>query len=250
MFGTVPKTLWARETQADGENRILLATRSLIVEDGERTLLIDTGYGDKWSEKNRAIYCFEEGPYRPVADITDVLLTHLHFDHAGGVSRFPTNSKSAEPCYPSVRHFVSAANYENAKAPNDRERGSYLTENIDGLTQVDLRLLQDGDEVWPGLTVHRADGHTHGLMWVKLTDGGTTVAFPADLIPTSKHLPIPWVMGYDICAEQSMQEKAAFLARSIAESWIVVFEHDPVVGAARLSFDERGRPVVAETIAE
>ena len=248
MFGTVPKTLWARETPADDSNRILLATRSLIVEDGERTLLIDTGCGDKWSEKNMAIYCLEEKPYEPVPGVTDILLTHLHFDHAGGLSRFSQKSQALEPCYLSARHYLSRANYSNAKTPNVRERVSYLKENIDVLTQVDLKLIEDGDEIWPGLTVHRADGHTHGLLWVKLTADGTTVAFPADLIPTTKHLRVAYVMGYDICAERSMQEKQAFLTRAIAESWIVVFAHDPVVGAARLSLDERGQPVVAELV--
>ena len=248
MFGTVPKTIWERETPADAANRIQLATRSLIVEDGERTLLIDAGCGDKWSEKSRSIYGIEEGPCRPVPDVTDLLLTHLHFDHAGGVSRRSATSQAVEPCYPSARHYVSAANYANAKAPNVRERGSYLAENVDVLTQVDLRMIEDWDELWPGLTVHRSDGHTHGLMWVKLTDGGSTVAFPADLIPTSKHLPIGYVMGYDICAERSMLEKQEFLTQAIAESWIVVFEHDPVIAAARLSLDERGRAVLAELV--
>ncbi|MDR3688038.1 MAG: MBL fold metallo-hydrolase [Fimbriimonas sp.] len=248
MFGTVPKTLWARETPPDDDNRVLLATRSLIVEDGERTLLIDTGCGDKWSAKNRAIYGFDEGPHLPVPGVTDLLLTHLHFDHAGGLSRYADSSQSLEPCYPSATHYVSATNYENAKTPNVRERGSYLGENIDILERVKLHLIEDGDEVWPGLTVHRLDGHTHGLTWGKLTDGDATVAFPADLIPTSKHLPVPWVMGYDICAERSMQEKQEFLARAIEESWIVVFEHDPVVAAARLSLDERGRAVVEEPV--
>ncbi len=248
MFGTVPKTLWERESPADDANRILLATRSLIVEDGERILLIDAGCGDKWSDKEQSIYAIEHVPYIPVPGVTDLLLTHLHFDHAGGVSRYSQNSHTVEPCYPLARHYVSQANYANAQAPNIRERGSYLAANADVLSQVELRLVEDGEEIWPGLTVHKADGHTVGLMWVKLTDDGTTIAFPADLIPTSNHLPIAYVMGYDICAERSMQEKQAFLTQAIAESWIVVFEHDPVVEAARLKWDERGRPVVTEVV--
>ncbi len=246
MFGSVPKTLWAREAPPDEANRILLATRSLVIEHEGRKLIVDVGCGDKWSEKNRSIYCIEDKPYVPVAGVTDVLLTHLHFDHAGGVSR--RANEVLVPSYPNARHYVSAENLENAKAPNPRERGSYLVENTDVLSQVELSLIHDGAEIWPGLSVHRSDGHTHGLLWAKLSDGGITVVFPADLIPTSKHLPIPYVMGYDICAERSMMEKDTFLKQAVEESWIIVFEHDPVVDAGRVTFDERGRPSLIEPI--
>jgi glyoxylase-like metal-dependent hydrolase (beta-lactamase superfamily II) len=239
MFGSVPKALWSREAPPDEENRILLATRSLVIEDGGRKLIVDVGCGDKWNDKTRAIFCIGEAPYQPVPGVTDVLLTHLHFDHAGGVSRI--GSGGLEPCYPAARHYVPRANLENAKAPNVRERASYLRENVDVLEQVDLALTVDGEELWPGLTVHRADGHTRGLQWVKLSVGGTTIVYPADMIPTSKHIPLPFVMGYDMCAEQALKEKEAFLKQAVSESWIVVFEHDPEIAAGRIAFDDRGR---------
>lgn len=304
MFGSIPKALWAKGAPPDEENRILLATRSLIIEQDDRKMIVDVGCGDKWSEKNRAIFCIgetqaeeergrmkeeggkgergrEEGgkrkeergegirgantpmpqhPNTPLAGITDVLLTHLHFDHAGGVSSwhgfetrglqgFATPEESSiEPCYPKARHYVMAENYENAKTPHLRERASYLPENVNALEQVELVLTSDGQEIWPGLTVHRSDGHTRGLQWVRLSDGGVTVAFPADLFPTSKHLPVTYAMGYDMCAELSMAEKASFLNQAVDGGWIVVFEHDPVVAAGKLAFDERDRPVVAETL--
>ena len=255
MFGSVPKALWAREAPPDTENRILLATRSLLIEDGKRKILVDAGCGDKWTEKTRAIFSIGEipdqypdtpAPQYPLPGITDVILTHLHFDHAGGVSRY--GEGGLEPCYPGARHFVSAANRENAKHPNVRERASYLAENVDILDRIDLILTEDGQEILPGLTVHRSDGHTRGLHWIELTDGEVTIAYPADLIPTSKHLPVPYVMGYDMCAERSMEEKRSFLEQAVAGRWIVVFEHDPDLAAARLAFDERGRAIVGERI--
>jgi glyoxylase-like metal-dependent hydrolase (beta-lactamase superfamily II) len=245
MFGSVPKTLWAREAPPDEENRILLATRSLIVEDGSRKILVDVGCGDKWSEKNRAIFCISDAPYEPVKGVTDVLLTHLHFDHGGGVSRYIDGQLRA--CYPDARHYVSAANLDNAKKPNVRERASYLAENVEILEKVDLALTEDGQEVFPGISVHQAHGHTRGLQWVKVTDEDTVV-YPADMIPTSKHLPLPFVMGYDMCAERALAEKGAFLNQAVAGNWLIVFEHDPVLDAARIKFDERGRAVIAEPL--
>lgn len=248
MFGSVPKALWSREAPPDEANRIHLATRSLVIEWEDRKMLVDVGCGDKWNEKSRSIFCIDEGPYVPVDGVTDVLLTHLHFDHAGGVSRFANASNAVEPCYPQARHYVSGANLLNAKSPNVRERGSYLIENTSVLDQVDLEQTGPEDEIWPGLFVHQSDGHTHGLQWVELSDGGVTIAFPADLIPTSKHLPIPYVMGYDICAERCMLEKEQFLKQAIEGSWIVVFEHDPTIAAGRLGLDDRGRAQLAETL--
>lgn len=246
MFGSVPKTLWNREAPADEANRILLATRSLVLDDGERRILVDVGCGDKWTEKLRSIYCIPDGPYVPVPGVTDVVLTHLHFDHGGGVSRYEDGSLA--PSYPSARHWVSATNYENAKNPHPRERASYLPENVDILEQVDLRLTADGAVIMPGISVHQVHGHTRGLQWLHVTDGEATIVYPADLVPTSKHLPVPYVMGYDMCAEMAMAEKEAFLRQVVDGDWIVAFEHDPKLAAARIRFDERGKPVIGEAL--
>lgn len=248
MFGSVPKTLWAKVAPPDDSNRILLATRTLIVEREDRKLIVDLGCGDKWSEKTRGIYCIEDKPYEPIPGVTDVLLTHLHFDHAGGISRFKEGAKEVEPCYSDARHYVSKINFENAKSPHLRERASYLAENVGALAQVGCTFTDDGQEIWPGITVHQSDGHTRGLHWITLSDGGTTIAYPADLIPTSRHLPVPFVMGYDMCAERSMKEKREFLEMAVAGSWIVVFEHDPEIHAGRIGFDERGRPFLTEKV--
>lgn len=263
MFGSVPKPLWEKLTTPDERNRILMATNSLIMEsefsvpEGDedvaptggtslRKLMVDAGNGDKYNEKTREIFDFEDKPFRPVPGITDLLFTHLHFDHCGGLSHYEGGELRLS--YPNAMHYVSRANLENARNPNVRERASYLPENIGPLESVSPHLLNTGDEVWPGLTVHEANGHTRGLLWIKLTDGKQTVAFPSDLCPTSAHLPTPFVMGYDICAEVAMKEKAAFVKQAVDEDWIVVFEHDPHVPAGKIGFDERGRPCIREVI--
>lgn len=239
MFGAVPKALWERVAPADDANRIVMATRSLIIEDGKRKMLVDTGCGDKWNPKTRGIFGIPDGPYEPVEGVTDVLLTHLHFDHAGGLSRLENGAPV--PNYPHAMHHVPRENLANAQNPHPRERASYLAEIIGVLSQVDLRLTDDGQAIWPGLTVHRSDGHTRGLMWLTLSDGGETLAFPSDLIPTSHHLPLPYAMGYDMCAETVIEEKRQFLEQAVTGNWLVVFEHDPTVASGRLAFDERGR---------
>ncbi len=267
MFGAVPRTIWERLCPPDERNRIPMATRSLVVEDGAGSkLLVDLGCGDKYSPKMREIFCIPDAPYLPVEGVTDVLLTHLHFDHCGGISRFEHESPSEEPSaanhesqianravpsYPRARHFVSRANLENAKNPNPRERASYLEENVGALESVETVLIrEDSQELpgWPGLRVHRSDGHTRGLLWVELSGGGASLAYPSDLCPTSHHLPPVYAMGYDMCAETSMRERQEFLERAIEGNWTVVFQHDPAVPAARLKWDDRGRPAVGERV--
>lgn len=243
MFGSVPKNLWAGLAPPDDQNRILLATRSLVVEDGDRKMVVDLGCGDKWSDKLRSIYAIDSSGER-LEGVTDVLLTHLHFDHAGGVSH--RAGEGMEPTYPEAAHYVSGSNLENARHPHLRERASYFKEDVEVLDRVNLTTTSDGEEVWPGITVHFTNGHTRGLQWVRVSDGGVTVAYPSDLIPTSKHLPLPFVMGYDMCAETQVAEKESFLKQAIEEGWIVVFEHDPEVAAARLGNDDRRRPIVVE----
>lgn len=249
MFGAVPKALWERWIAPDEKNRIPMATRSLIVdhEESGRRLLVDVGCGDKYTEKTREIFALSEGPYRPVEGVTDVLLTHLHFDHAGGVSS--RDGEALVPNYPGAVHYVSRANLENARRPNVRERASYLAENVDALDQVETRLLEDGQEVWPGIVATQAHGHTSGLQWVLLEGEFGGLAFPSDLIPTAHHLPAHYTMGYDLCAETAMREKADFLARAAARDWMLVFQHDPAVAMGRVELDASGRPTLREAAA-
>ena len=250
MFGTVPRALWAGLIAPDEENRIRLATRSLLIRDDRRLFVVDVGCGDKWSDKLRRIFGVEPvAPLPAAADVTDVILTHLHFDHVGGLSRrVPGQADGVEPCYPGARVHLQASNYETAREPGPRERASYLKENLVVLGRVPLELARGGREIAPGLRVHRSDGHTRGLQWVEVRDDGRTVAFPSDLIPTSRHLPVPYAMGYDMNVERLLEEKQEFLRRAVAEDWIVVFVHDPDVPAARIRVDERGHYAVREVV--
>ena len=242
--------LWSRLIAPDDENRIRLATRSLLIRADRRLFLVDLGCGDKWSDKLRRIFGVEPvAPLPAGGDVTDVILTHLHFDHAGGISRrTPGKTEEVEPCYPGARVHLQASNLQAAREPGPRERASYLKENLSVLERVPLELAHGGREIVPGLWVHPSDGHTRGLQWVEISGGGTTVAFPSDLIPTSRHLPLPYAMGYDMCVEKLLEEKEEFLRRAVAEDWIVVFVHDPDVPAARIKVDDRGHYAVREVV--
>jgi glyoxylase-like metal-dependent hydrolase (beta-lactamase superfamily II) len=253
MFGTVPKTLWAKEIPADAENRIKLATRSLVVETGGRTFMADAGNGDKGTDKFKAIFDIQNRP--PAASgfdpstVTDLVLTHLHFDHAGGATRYaPAGGQDLELRYPEATVYLQAANLETAKAPNVREKASYLKENVLPLERGKLRLTNGSEEIQPGIWVHRSDGHTRGLQWLEVRTGAETVAFPSDLIPTARHIPLAYTMGYDICAEALLAEKEDFLRRAVRGNWIVVFVHDPDIPAARVIVDAYGRFSVSEIV--
>jgi glyoxylase-like metal-dependent hydrolase (beta-lactamase superfamily II) len=253
MFGTVPRTLWSGLIAPDEENRIRLATRSLLVRTGRRLFVVDVGCGDKWTAKLRRIFGVEPVTPLPLdgdlSAVTDVLLTHLHFDHAGGLSRYVSGSEGeVEACYPGARVHLQADNYDTARAPGPRERASYLRENLAVLERSPLELARGSRELVPGLWVHPSDGHTRGLQWVEVRAPGTTVAFPSDLIPTSHHLPLPYAMGYDMNVEKLLEEKQEFLRRAVAEDWIVVFVHDPIVPAARIKLNERGHYAVREIV--
>lgn len=253
MFGSVPKNLWAKKIANDAENCIPLALRSLKIEVDGRIFLVDVGIGEKWSVKQRAIFAIKNTPVGDLGfapdTITDIILTHLHFDHAGGISRFQSGSSTElELVYPGATVHVQRANFENAERPNVKERASYLQENIAILKQAKLNLLAGETEIAPGLWVHTFNGHTRGQQTVELRDGNTSLVFPTDLIPTSHHLPVPFHMGYDICAETILHEKEAFLSRCVERGAIVVFQHDPEVAAGRVIRDERGQFALGERV--
>jgi glyoxylase-like metal-dependent hydrolase (beta-lactamase superfamily II) len=253
MFGTVPKNIWSGLIPPDEENCIRLATRALLIGDGERLLIADLGSGDKWTEKQRAIYAIRHLPpaqagFDPAA-VTDIVLSHLHFDHAGGISRYGAGGTSdVELCFPRARVHLQADNLETARNPNPRERASYLKENVRILERADLRLTRGSEEIWPGIWVHQNNGHTRGQQWLEVKNGPDSIVFPADLIPTSCHLPLPYTMGFDISAETLLREKEEFLSRAVANRWTVVFCHDPEIPAGRVVQDDRGRYVLGEML--
>jgi glyoxylase-like metal-dependent hydrolase (beta-lactamase superfamily II) len=253
MFGTVPRTIWSKLSPPDEDNRILLAARSLVIRTKDRIVLVDAGTGDRWTDKLRRIYDIRpaEGGGRGLdpESVTDVILTHLHFDHARGIFRArPGGEGAADLRYPAARVHVQEANYETAKAPNARERASYIAEDTKLLGRARLVLTSGSQEILPGVWVHETNGHTRGHQWVEVKGEGFTVAFPSDIVPTSRHLPLPYLMGYDISAETLLVEKDALLSRAVAEGWVLVFGHDPDVVAGRVGRDDREHYALAETV--
>ncbi|MCB0322726.1 MAG: MBL fold metallo-hydrolase [Bdellovibrionales bacterium] len=252
MFGSVPKTLWERRSAPDAQNRIRLACRVLILRSAERTILVDVGCGTKWSPKEEEIYQFEWSEpkelHERVHGVTDVIITHMHFDHGGGVS-YRAQDGSLAPSFPDATHYLQAANYEVAKHPGPRERATYLADNVQPLAETKLVLTHSGQEVLPGITVVESNGHTRGLQWVLIQDAHRTLALPSELIPTTHHISLPYVMGYDLHAEQTLIDKEDFIQKALAGNWTVFFGHDPEIAAATLATDAQGRYCVGSEVA-
>jgi glyoxylase-like metal-dependent hydrolase (beta-lactamase superfamily II) len=242
MFGVVPKVLWEKKSPPDDNNRIRLRANSLLVRANNKIILIETGNGTKWDAKYRAIYKVQDGD--PLLDalaragvnpgqIDLVINTHLHFDHCGGNTR--SANDRVVPTFPNARYVVQRGELEHATNPTDRDRASYFAENFEPITKEQRWDLVDGDrEILPGISLARIPGHNAGIQAVLLTGGGKTVVFVADLFPTRHHIPLPWIMAYDLYPLQTLETKRHWLARIIAEQWIVVFGHDPDIPAATL----------------
>ena len=241
MFGSVPRPLWARLQPPDERNRIRLAMRCMLLVGHGRRILVDDGIGEKFAPRLAEIYGIENEVTLErsladlgwtVNDITDVVLTHLHFDHAGGSTR--REGGGLVPRLPRATYHVQRRNLENARRPNPRERASYLPENFEPLAEAGVLEVWDGPRTpWPGVEVFTADGHTRGQQMLRVGDVGAGAYFVADLIPTSSHVRIPYVMGYDVAAIETMEEKRAMLTRAAAEEAWVLLEHDPAVAWAK-----------------
>jgi glyoxylase-like metal-dependent hydrolase (beta-lactamase superfamily II) len=244
MFGSVPKNLWSRSIPGDTENCISLACRSLLIDIGARRFLVDVGMGDKWSDKQRQIYGIKNTPkeswgFDPKS-VTDVILTHLHFDHAGGITS-PTPDGGVELSFPDATIHLQKANWEHANNPTLKDRASYLPENVKPLAKAKLSLYEGTSEIVPGLVVHRVDGHTKGQQWIEITDGSDKLFFATDLIPTAHHVPLAYHMGYDVCAETLLLEKHSFLERARTENALLCFQHDADTAAVRVTMNDRGQ---------
>jgi glyoxylase-like metal-dependent hydrolase (beta-lactamase superfamily II) len=237
MFGVVPKVLWERRIAPDARNRIPLALRCLLVEHDDGLVLIDTGIGNKENEKFREIYAVEDTLDEALAgvghtpnDIRWVINTHLHFDHAGGDRRLDGNGKIGLS-FPKARYVVQRGELEFATHTNERTAGSYLAHNFEG---VPFQLIDGDTEILPGIRGVLTPGHVPYHQSVLIESGGERACFLADLVPTSAHLPLPWIMGYDVEPLVTLETRRRIYARAEAEGWLLVFEHDPAVISGRL----------------
>jgi glyoxylase-like metal-dependent hydrolase (beta-lactamase superfamily II) len=234
MFGVIPKPMWERVAPADERNRILMAMNSLLIKAAGKWILVETGSGDKWDAKRSDIYAFEEGPKLPdklvthgvpPAEIDIVINTHLHFDHCGWNTRIINGE--AIPVFPKARYHVQRGEFEHAQNPTDRDRASYFPDNFMPMQKSgQWRLLEGDAEIVPGVRVERWPGHNRDMMCVRLTGGGKTVFFTADLIPTAAHVPYPWIMGYDLYPLETLENKQKLIPQAIREEWFVIFGHE------------------------
>ncbi|HXL52889.1 MAG TPA: MBL fold metallo-hydrolase [Gemmatimonadales bacterium] len=259
MFGVVPKPLWQRRIPADERNRIPLALRCLLVEHDDGLVLVDTGLGNKEDEKFRDIYGVEnegkDGRTKledalaelgyAATDVRWVIDSHLHFDHAGG-NTYRDPSGRVTPSFPKARYVVQRGELEFARHTNERTAASYLPPNFE---QVPFTLIDGETEPLPGIRCLPTPGHVPYHQSVLVESGGERVCFLADLVPTSAHLPLPWIMGYDLEPLVTLESKRRLYARAEGEGWLLVFEHDPAVVAGRLGRDGKAFALVDPLVA-
>jgi glyoxylase-like metal-dependent hydrolase (beta-lactamase superfamily II) len=253
MFGTVPKVVWDKVCPADAENQILMATNCLLIRGRGRTILVDNGNGDKGPDAFMARFKFEGRGILDASlaregvtpgDIDLVILTHLHFDHAGGTTRLNAAGEPV-PSFPNARHILQARDLENARTASIRERASYLPKNWEPLAGAGLLDLVEGaQELLPGLSVRPVPGHTPGLQAVVVEGGGRKLIYLADLIPTSHHIQPAWAMGYDIDIVTCVNERQKLLDEVTDTGAVLVFEHDPTVAAGTVTRDAKGKYLV------
>lgn len=257
MFGVVPKTLWSKRIQADADNRIVLGLNTLVIRTDGQTVVVETGLGNKMTEKTRALYSAEGRLPEAFAaagialgEIDLVVNTHLHWDHCGW-----NTTRSADgalmPTFPRARYLVHRGEVEHGRLQLDRDGVSYLAENYEPLVasgQMELLCTQPGqiEQIAPGVSVELFPGHTNQLMAVHVESGGERACYISDLIPTSAHLDPTWVMSYDLDPVRTIAERKRFYTRAIPEQWLVVFTHDHRVPLGVLEEGPRGRPVLRD----
>ncbi|MFN4312670.1 MAG: MBL fold metallo-hydrolase [Chitinophagaceae bacterium] len=258
MFGVVPKTIWNKLVPSDDKNMCTWAMRCLLVEDGERLLLIDTGIGNKQDEKFFSHYYLHGNHSLDASlaahgfsrnDITDVFLTHLHFDHCGGAIN--RDGDRLVPAFPRAQFWSNDAHWKWATQPNEREKASFLRENILPIQesgQLNFVSRQpagnpdslDQAELIPGFRIRFVDGHTESMMLPQLSYKDRTIVYMADLLPSAAHIPIPYVMAYDMFPLTTLGEKKCFLKEALENDYILFFEHDAAYECCTLQMTERG----------
>ena len=248
MFGIIPKPLWQRTNPPDESNRIKLATRHLLLESDSKKIIIDTGMGNKWGNKLKEIYAVDESRSMEKAlgeiglkheDITDVILTHLHFDHTGGSTNY--ENEKLIPAFPNAKYHVQKQNFDWASNPSDRDKGSYLRENFIPLAKEGVLNYTNGNEKFDDeIEFIVINGHTFGQQMVKISDSSNTILFCGDLLPFTSHIPLPYIMGYDLQPLITLKEKKEILPKTANENWKIFFEHDPETAFVSVEKTERG----------
>lgn len=266
MFGVIPRVLWEKQCPPDKLNRIKLQMNCVFIDTGKEKILIETGIGEKWSAKETEIYgIFRDKPFaetlvektgaRP-EDITIVINTHLHFDHAGGNSveekkrkgKEESKRQSAIPQFPDARYFVSEAELNAAENPSERDKASYLAENWRPLIESgQLETRKANYEAVEGLFIEQHRGHNATMQTWKLTRGGETLYGFADLIPTTAHLSLPWIMGYDLFPTETLEFKKKTLPLAVKENWLCLFYHDFKTPVCRLT-EKDGKIKIRENL--
>ncbi len=246
MFGVIPKNLWQKSNPADDQNRIDLALRALLLKSPAKRILIDCGIGTKFDTKRTHIYKINQDHENlnqslatlglKAEDITDVLISHLHFDHVGGITYY--HNGHLKLTFPNARYYVQEEQWNWAVNPSFKDRASFLEEDLIPLKQSgQLVLLQNNDLPFPDIEVYRMFGHTPAMQLFRIKDKKTSLFYCADLIPTRSHIPLPWVMAYDNYPLQTLKEKSTILSAAVKNNWLLFFEHDPNFCAGFVVFD-------------
>ena len=250
MFGVVPKTIWQKTNPADARNLIDMSMRCMLIEDGKRLILIDTGLGSKQSDKFFGYYHLfgnfslessltKLGFHRD--DITDIFLTHLHFDHCGGVIEWNSQKNLLQPAFKNAKFWSNDNHWKWASEPNPREKASFLKENINPIRESgQLNFITNNSLEQIGFNVLFMDGHTEKQMLPKLSYQGKTIVFMADLLPTIGHIPLPYVMGYDTRPLLTIKEKAIFLKEAADNNYYLFLEHDAYNEICTVQHTEKG----------
>ncbi|MEC7855399.1 MAG: MBL fold metallo-hydrolase [Candidatus Neomarinimicrobiota bacterium] len=255
MFGIIPNVMWEKKTSVDSLNRIKMVTRSLLLVSDSHKILIDTGNGSKWTKKYLELYNIDLSRYNinsslkkygfTTDDITDVICTHLHFDHAGGNTIYHENN--LVPTFSNATYWISEKNWNLANHPSQKDQGSFMECDWEVLAQNNMIMLVK-DKFLPGLEIYFTEGHTDGLMHPVISDGNKTLFYGADIFPTAAHIPVPWVMSYDLRPTQTIKEKDRLLKKMYDEEWILFFEHDPIYQACTIGVEGKhyciNKPVI------
>jgi glyoxylase-like metal-dependent hydrolase (beta-lactamase superfamily II) len=245
MFGVVPKTIWTKLVAPDDLNRIPLQTNCLLLHDGERRVLIETGFGDKWSDKERGFYDLERrtvvDALREVGvephDINHVIVTHLHFDHAAGLTRLDRNNQPT-PTFPNADVIVQRTEWKDALENRSTMNRTYLRSHLDPINDR-MKLLEGEQEAVEGITVWSMPGHTWGQQAVRFADDQGVVCFAGDVLPTVNHVGLPFSLGYDMLPYHNMLSKGRLLQRAMHEQWRLVLDHEPGHAVVRVALDEQ-----------